>query len=39
MFDVSLLSSFASHLFYWADEDVNHYMIGQILESREKGGS
>ncbi|KIX03643.1 uncharacterized protein Z518_07196 [Rhinocladiella mackenziei CBS 650.93] len=34
MFDVSLLASIASHLSYWADEDVNHFMIGQMLKTR-----
>lgn len=40
MFDVSLLASIASHLSYWADEDVNHFMIGQMLKktSRGRGG-
>ena len=38
MFDVSLLASIASHLSYWADEDVNHFMIGQMLK-RDKGKS
>jgi hypothetical protein len=38
MFDVSLLASIASHLSYWADEDVNHFMIGQMLKGgRGKG--
>ena len=32
MFDVSLLASIASHLSYWADEDVHHFMIGQMLK-------
>ena len=36
MFDISLLASIASHLSYWGDEDVNHFMIGQILK-RGKG--
>lgn len=36
MFDVSLLASIASHLSYWADADVNHFMIGQMLKSNEK---
>ena len=30
-FDISLLASIASHLSYWADEDVNHFMMGQML--------
>merc|ERR1711939_48512 len=34
MFDVSLLASIASHLSYWADEDVNHFMIGQMSKTR-----
>ena len=39
MFDVSLLASIASHLSYWADEDVNHFMVGQMLrETRGKPG-
>lgn len=37
MFDVSLLASIASHLSYWADEDVNHFMIGQMLKTRGHG--
>jgi hypothetical protein len=37
VFDISLLASIASHLSYWADQDVNHFMIGQILKrGREK---
>ncbi|KAH0841565.1 hypothetical protein AYO21_01197 [Fonsecaea monophora] len=36
MFDVSLLASIASHLSYWADEDVNHFMIGQMLKTKGK---
>lgn len=38
MFDVSLLASIASHLSYWADEDVNHFMIGQMLKTRGREG-
>ncbi|KAF2730892.1 DDHD domain-containing protein [Polyplosphaeria fusca] len=30
-FDISLLASIASHLSYWADEDVSHFMISQLL--------
>lgn len=37
IFDISLLASIASHLSYWADEDVNHFMVGQMLKrGREK---
>ena len=32
LFDVSLLASIASHLSYWADADVNHFMVGQMLK-------
>ncbi|EOD46242.1 putative ddhd domain-containing protein [Neofusicoccum parvum UCRNP2] len=30
-FDISLLASIASHLAYYADEDVSHFMISQLL--------
>ncbi|KAL4806959.1 DDHD domain-containing protein [Aspergillus unguis] len=30
-FDISLIASLASHLSYWADEDVNHFMLSQML--------
>lgn len=30
-FDISLIASLASHLTYWADEDVNHFMLSQML--------
>ncbi|KAF2155080.1 DDHD-domain-containing protein [Myriangium duriaei CBS 260.36] len=30
-FDISLIAAVASHLSYWADEDVNHFMISQLL--------
>jgi len=37
VFDISLLASIASHLSYWSDEDVNHFMLGQLLRrGREK---
>jgi len=32
VFDISLLASIASHLSYWSDEDVNHFLIGQMLK-------
>ena len=34
MFDLSLISSLASHLGYWNDEDVAHFMISQLLARR-----
>ncbi|KAL5332572.1 DDHD domain-containing protein [Aspergillus crustosus] len=30
-FDISLIASLASHLSYWVDEDVNHFMLSQML--------
>lgn len=30
-FDISLIASIASHLTYWGDEDVNHFMLSQML--------
>jgi len=36
MFDVSLLASIASHLSYWADADVGHFMLGEMLKSKER---
>ena len=30
-FEISLLASIASHLSYWADEDVSHFVISQLL--------
>jgi hypothetical protein len=34
-FDISLLASLASHLSYWSDEDVSHFIISQLL-SRQR---
>ncbi|KAJ5084299.1 hypothetical protein NUU61_008878 [Penicillium alfredii] len=38
-FDISLIASIASHLTYWGDEDVNHFMLSQMLsrKSRHRG--
>ena len=33
--DVTIWASIASHLSYWADEDVSHFMISQLL-SRQR---
>ncbi|KAF2199502.1 DDHD-domain-containing protein [Delitschia confertaspora ATCC 74209] len=30
-FDISLLASIASHLSYWVDEDVSHFIVSQLL--------
>ena len=34
-FDISLIAAVASHLSYWADEDVSHFVISQLL-SRQR---
>ncbi|KAI9836855.1 MAG: hypothetical protein M1819_001020 [Sarea resinae] len=31
VFDISLIASIASHLSYWSDEDVSHFVISQLL--------
>ena len=35
-FDISILASIASHLSYWADEDVSHFLLSQLLASRHR---
>ncbi|EPS29104.1 hypothetical protein PDE_04053 [Penicillium oxalicum 114-2] len=35
-FDISLIASIASHLTYWGDEDVNHFMLSQILSRKSR---
>ncbi|RAL07547.1 DDHD family phospholipase [Aspergillus homomorphus CBS 101889] len=35
-FDISMIASIASHLSYWADEDVSHFMLSQMLCRREQ---
>ncbi|KAI9373132.1 DDHD domain-containing protein [Aspergillus egyptiacus] len=36
-FDISLIASIASHLSYWSDEDVNHFILSQLLCRRRPG--
>ncbi|KAK4548998.1 hypothetical protein LTR36_008771 [Oleoguttula mirabilis] len=31
VFDINLIAAIASHLSYWSDEDVSHFMISQLL--------
>nr|POE93421.1 putative phospholipase, mitochondrial [Quercus suber] len=31
VFDINLISAIASHLSYWSDEDVGHFIISQLL--------
>ncbi|KAJ5247855.1 hypothetical protein N7468_002838 [Penicillium chermesinum] len=35
-FDISLIASIASHLTYWGDEDVNHFMLSQMLSRKSR---
>ncbi|KAJ5400418.1 hypothetical protein N7465_010907 [Penicillium sp. CMV-2018d] len=35
-FDISLIASIASHLTYWGDEDVTHFMLSQMLSRRHR---
>ncbi|RPA76039.1 hypothetical protein BJ508DRAFT_331528, partial [Ascobolus immersus RN42] len=37
-FEISLIASIASHLGYWADEDVAHFMLGQLLSGEKEEG-
>ncbi|KKY24568.1 putative ddhd domain-containing protein [Phaeomoniella chlamydospora] len=39
VFDISLLASIASHLSYWNDEDVNHFMMSQMLSKKKENGN
>ncbi len=32
--DFNPINTIASHMSYWADEDVNHFMMSQILSKR-----
>ena len=36
VFDISLLASIASHLSYWSDEDVVHFLQSQLLKKGRK---
>ncbi|KAK6355083.1 hypothetical protein TWF696_004207 [Orbilia brochopaga] len=38
-FDISLIASIASHLSYWSDEDVNSFILSQLLSNRKKSGA
>ena len=31
VFDINLIAAIASHLSYWSDEDVGHFVISQLL--------
>lgn len=32
--DFNPINAIASHMGYWADEDVNHFVLSQILSNR-----
>ncbi|KAK4126746.1 DDHD-domain-containing protein [Parathielavia appendiculata] len=34
--DYNPLNTIASHMSYWADEDVNHFMLSQMLASKDR---
>ncbi|PYI09070.1 DDHD domain protein [Aspergillus sclerotiicarbonarius CBS 121057] len=36
-FDISMIASIASHLSYWSDEDVCHFMMSQMLCRKARG--
>ncbi|KAK6536769.1 hypothetical protein TWF281_000984 [Arthrobotrys megalospora] len=38
-FDISLIASIASHLSYWSDEDVNSFILSQLLSNRRKSAA
>lgn len=31
------MNTIASHLGYWADDDVNHFMLSQLLSNKRPG--
>ena len=35
--DFNPINTIASHMGYWADVDVNHFILSQLLSSRSKG--
>jgi len=34
--DFNPINTIASHMGYWADEDVNHFVLSQLLSNRRK---
>lgn len=34
--DFNPINTIASHLGYWADEDVNHFILSQLLSNKGK---
>ncbi|SPO07148.1 related to phosphatidic acid-preferring phospholipase A1, contains DDHD domain [Cephalotrichum gorgonifer] len=37
--DYNPINTIASHMSYWADEDVNHFILSQLLANKSKGQS
>ena len=35
-FDINLIAAIASHLSYWSDEDVSHFVVSQLLSKRRR---
>lgn len=35
--DYNPINTIASHMGYWADEDVNHFVLSQLLSNKSKG--
>jgi hypothetical protein len=34
--DFNPINTIASHMSYWADEDVSHFMLSQMLASKDR---
>lgn len=34
--DYNPINTIASHMGYWSDEDVNHFMLSQLLSNKSK---
>lgn len=37
--DFNPINTIASHMAYWADEDVNHFVLSQLLSNRSSNRS
>ena len=36
MLDYNPINTIASHMGYWSDEDVNHFVLSQLLSNKSK---
>jgi hypothetical protein len=34
--DINPLNTIASHISYWSDEDVSHFILSQLLANRDR---